>query len=183
MIKNQDNTQEIQKKLFSGNEAVVIETINEIRKNGKLSIISYLLDLLVTSTNEKILNKIINCISDIKDQLAAPILIDALTQGKYSSIQNYILYAMWNSNLNYTEHADSIISIIKEADFEVLIEATTVLETFAENIDNRKKEVYRSELETIANESVSPQKELLLQTVDILASTPDFSIDPIDLDS
>lgn len=181
MDKKQKSTEELQKNLFSKNEDVVLKTIDEIRNIGNLTIIPLLFDLLATENSDNIQNSIINCLADIKDNLAEPIFIDALNDTKYSKIKNHILYCMWQSTIDYSEYASKIIGIICNDSLETIIEATTVLDNIAPNINKRDRDFYIERLSAAAKENVSPIKDLILQSAKILASINDFRIEAEDL--
>ncbi len=181
MDKKQKSTEELQKNLFSNSEDVVLKTIGEIRNIGNLTIIPLLFDLLATSNSDNIQNAVINCLSDIKDNLAEPIFIDALNQTKYSKIKNYILYCMWQSTIDYSEYASKIIDIICNDDLETIIEAITVLDNISPNINKRDRDLYIEQLSAAVKENMSPIKDLILQAAEILSSINDFRIESEDL--
>jgi len=176
MAKSQNNIDKYKKLLFSGTPEITLSTIEDIRKKGDLIIINLLFDLLATSSNSKIKSAVTSLLADIKDEKAAPIFIKAVTERKYKTIQASILQIMWQANINFSKYADTIISIIKNEDFETVIEASTVLDTMVDDIEPEKKDVYKNALKEAAQKSDSPKKELIEDLIHSFDAPP-YSID------
>lgn len=158
----------IKQDLFSGNNSLILNTIENIRLQSNISVIPLLLDLYCVSQNEDVKHAIKKCLFDLKDQHAAGIIVSALSEKKYFSIKSVILESMWQCGLDYSEYAETIVSTICTDTFENTIEAVTVLETIEESIPDTKRSEYSQKLNAAAETKEGSHKALIFEAVAML---------------
>lgn len=169
MAKNTQQNSSFSKGLFSGNPAQILETIEQIRAMGNITVITDLLDLYCVSGDDSVKQAITQCLFDIKNQHAAQIMISAITQKKYTAIKTMLLESMWQSGLDYSNHAQEIILIICNDSFENALEAFTILETIEESLAKHERVHYAEMISLASSTKTSSHKQLLMQAIEMLA--------------
>ncbi|MCK9563032.1 MAG: hypothetical protein M0R02_09985 [Bacteroidales bacterium] len=168
MDTNKSSIQLLCQKLQSNNNAQILEAIQKIRNHGDVSLIPFLLNVYVTNSDSIIQKSVAECLYDIKNPLAAPVFIEALANKDFINAQIVVLQAMWQSGIDYSKYADSFIHILIHSDFETAIEAFSVIDSCAETIDVALRNSLCETLIKASEKALSPHKDLLLQTVDLL---------------
>ncbi|MFO7868378.1 MAG: hypothetical protein R6U95_03660 [Bacteroidales bacterium] len=163
-----NKTNLFKKNLFSGDTSLVLDTISDIRKNGSITVIPLLLDLYIVNQNSIIQQAIKACLFDLKTPQVAPIIIEALSEKKYNRIKPFLIEVMWQANIDFSEYANIIVSLVYSDSFESAIEAMTVLDTISESITNNDKIVFKKELSNAAQDKQSPHKDIIYQAIEIL---------------
>lgn len=159
---------EIKKNLFSTDNERVKSTIIEIRNNGSIEMLELLFDLLISNPENLIKKDILNCISDLKDKNSVPFLIDSIQNSKYSTIKKDLLNAYWQTSLDFSPYPNLFVDILIQDDFEIGIEALTIIEIVTENIEDSKKTDIYNKIKSNLPESNSPKKDLMIAALDIL---------------
>ena len=168
-MENQDiSTTEIEKKLSSNNNILIIEAIENIRNQGDEKLLANLFELLISNNSVEIQNKILECISDLKDKKVVPFLISALKNQKFSSKKRELLNAYWQTNFDFSEFIDLFIEILLADSFEIGIEALTLIEIISENLTFEQRQALRSKITLAIPSSENLKKSLLEQAVLVL---------------
>ncbi len=168
MKTNKSSIQTLSQKLQSNNNTQILEAIKKIRNHGDVSLIPFLLNVYVTNSDSIVQKSVAECLYDIKSPLAAPVFIEALSNKAFTDAQNVILQAIWQSGIDYSKYADSFIHILINSDFETAIEAFSVIDSCAETIDVALRNSFCEILIKASEKALSPHKDLLLQTVEML---------------
>lgn len=124
--------------LRSGNINAILNTLTEIRKHGRLTILPEIFDLMLASGNIDVIRSCSSLICDIKSEEAVPILIDALEDKKYYLIRNLLLAACWQNGLDYHDHVQVIAKIFLQDDYPTAIEAFTLIENCISELDDKE---------------------------------------------
>lgn len=158
--------EDIKKKLFSGNEEIVIKTIKDLRQQGSTYIIEPLFDLYATTQNKTIKKEIFSIIIDINDQKNAETLASLLNKPKYTSSIKDFLSMCWQANLDFSQHISLFVEIMINADLEVAFEAFTVFEESLPKVSPDKKADIISFLKS--NISGNKNKELIYTAIKLI---------------
>lgn len=123
-----ENNEEILKKINSGNPEAIAEAVEAIKENGDLAIAGKLLDTLSQSPDPSTTTIIVNLLADIKDNQFKELLIQKLELSSEKMLKKELLRIIWESSLDYSSYLDSFLSILRDDDFTVAFEASTVIE-------------------------------------------------------
>ncbi len=123
------------KGIKSDNNETVLSTIKEIRKEGNTTILPELIYLLHTTNNEEIKISVTNLLNDLKDNKAAPLIIDAINNNEYKNIKHTLISSCWKSGLDYRNYLNVFVDLAIKSDYDIALEAFTVIENLPRDID------------------------------------------------
>ncbi len=130
---------EIKTKFTSKDEAVVYNTLKDVRITGKAEITPLLLDLLEQNKSQKINDEILSILGQLKDKACVPFIIQALESGSVKSFKKEIITACWQSGLDYSNNITLFAKEFIQGDFTTAIEAFTVIEEWI--LESNKNEI------------------------------------------
>ena len=93
--------------LRSGNSSAIIDTIQEIRNHGSVTILPELFDLLLISENKEIIKACSAVLNDLKNKESVRYLVAALENEKYNPIRHILVSACWQNDLDF--HKDILL--------------------------------------------------------------------------
>ncbi len=148
--------------LRSGNRTTILDAIREIRGESDVSVLPELFNLLLEQEDEEIIREASSLLNDLKVQDAAPVLAEAIGNPEYSPIATILTASCWQNGLSYGTHANIFVTAAIEGSFETAIEAFTVLEEVAGELEQEE----RDRLSALIKKHISgadEQKKLLLR--------------------
>lgn len=167
-----ENSEKIQKQqeaekrniqsLRSGNKKVIIDAISDIRKRGKISILPEIFELMLITEDEQVMEAAIKLLNDLKKKEAIPVMVSAITDTNYSTIQKELLAACWQSGLDYHEHIMVFIDVALKSDYASTLEAFTVIENCIGDISDADRALCIKKLNN-GVEKVSKEKLPLIR--------------------
>jgi hypothetical protein len=116
------------KNLLSENQEIVAETIEEIKIEGRSTLLPHLIDLLLSSNDEAVKKQLYNLFCELKQPDSIPVLIDAIKNEKYAPIQDVLIRTCWENGLDYTPYLSILVDIVINGEFMNAFEAFTVIE-------------------------------------------------------
>lgn len=119
--------------LFSTDKKIVLDTIDKIRSMGQPVYIKPLIELYFNSPLSETGTAIIALLNDIKAQEAAPFIAESLNIPADKPGLSKLIAVCWQNGLNYTGHLHVFARHVIHANYEISVEAFTVIE---ENLDN-----------------------------------------------
>jgi len=125
---NKKKIEEIRTKLFSQDEAEILDALNEVRKKGDVSFVMPLLEAYLAVDGEQARSEIGTLLSTLKVSGAESAFIDALNKERFNEVHGDILNFMWNSAINSPEHLGLIVQKSLDGDFVQLLEGLTLVE-------------------------------------------------------
>ncbi|UCH13621.1 MAG: hypothetical protein JSV22_10985 [Bacteroidales bacterium] len=169
--KNAENRKnaELRNKLYSDNHFVIIEALKEIKENGTINIIPCLFDLINEKTSDIIKKDILRLICDIKEQSAAPVLIDAISTRNFGEDTACVIATFWQSRLDFSSYLPTFIKIFIKEDYQTAIEAFTVIEESVSKISNKMQQECISILNSAADSITQEKKPLYRELVKVIA--------------
>jgi len=96
--------------LQSEDSLLVIETIKELRETGNSNYIPVLIELLHSTDNPEIKQKIIRLLAELKYSDAIPRIVDAIQDKKYASELKELVSVCWENGLDFSQYL-SLLSI------------------------------------------------------------------------
>ncbi len=106
----------------------VLAKIRELKTTGRVSILSYILDLLKSEEKEEIKSEVFVLISDLKYQQGVPIVVEYIKQLKGSENLSGLISACWQSQLDYSHHLETFADCFISGSYQDAVESFTVIE-------------------------------------------------------
>ncbi|PCH71168.1 MAG: hypothetical protein COC06_01935 [Bacteroidales bacterium] len=154
--------------LNSTDNKVVLDSINQLRKDGKTEDITLLLDLMISNSNTEIQSSIHKFLADLKNQDSDKIILEAIANEKYITIKKILVSICWEASVDFSKYITTFVDLLIESDFETSFEAFTVIENLTEKISEESKPVEMKKLKDAIPE-VSPEKKgMLHETIHII---------------
>ena len=123
--------------LKSDNQKIVLDTLKKIRKNGEIKHLRPMIDLLRSTKNNEIQNRICHILYDIKEKAAREIIIKEIKRPENKIILKILVSSCWQSAIDYSNYFPVFADIIINEDFPVAFEAFTVIDEI-HSISNQK---------------------------------------------
>jgi hypothetical protein len=165
-----DDHKNILKGLESADSLKVIETIEELRSSGRVSDIPLLVELLHLTQNPEIKSRITGLFANLKEGDTIPLIIGAIQNQKYAPELKDLVACCWENGLDYSNYLSLFVGIMIDNEFEIALEAYTVIMNLESRID---QQIVDQEIDLLekALSSVSEQKrQLMLDVIDFLPS-------------
>jgi hypothetical protein len=151
--------------LRSGNRTAILVTLKEIRREGDVSILPELFNLLIDQEDTQLVAETCSLLNDLKDQEAASILASAITNPEYKGIIQILVAACWQNGLSYGHYLDQFVQVAVKEDYATAIEAFTVIEGAIGEVEqdqrNRSVEIIQAHLPASDDQKKSLLRELV----------------------
>ena len=115
-------------RLHSGNETMILETIDQLRTVGNPEYIPHLIEILHCSDKETVKKSILQLLGELKDSNARSYLIEAIGNNEYTSIRRELISCCWQSSLDFSGYLPFFVDLVIDNEFEIAFEAFTVIE-------------------------------------------------------
>jgi len=115
-------------RLNSGNETMILETIDHLRTVGNPEYIPHLIGIFHRSGMETVKQSILLLLGELKDSNARSFLIEALASTEYSSSRKDLISCCWQNGLDFSGYLPFFVDLVIENEFETAFEAFTVIE-------------------------------------------------------
>lgn len=163
-VKRNDNKfNNIVKDLQTKDVNKVLTAIKQLRKSGKPEAIPPLLEVYLSQPEEEIKQAITELLFDLKADNTTVAIINAIENGKYSSIQPFLISVLWQSSLDASPHIAFLVQQAIDGSYLSCLEVLTVIENFDAtfNEDEINDLVYDLE-EAIEYEEDEEKQKLLI---------------------
>ncbi|GET31757.1 hypothetical protein PbJCM13498_06200 [Prolixibacter bellariivorans] len=151
--------------LQSEDSLMVIETIKELRETGNSSYIPVLIELLHSTDNPEIRQKIIRLLAELKYSDAIPRIVEAIQDKKYASELKELVSVCWENGLDFSQYLSLFVDLVIESEFMVAFEAFTVIENMVGKIDDSYKNEQVEKIKA-AKENATTEKMSLLEDLE-----------------
>jgi predicted DNA-binding protein len=140
------------------NKTHIAEAIDLLRDEQPFEGAIGLLSELYNSTSEYEIRKSVEAfMNDIKDQSAAPEVIQEIMHGWKPETTKMLVASCWQSGLDYSTYTREITEVFFNSDFATALECFTVME---ESVQTLKPEEKKELLEYIENKSLLLKPEM-----------------------
>ncbi len=126
--KKEDKLISILKNMKSNDSKKIIESLNEIKKEGDKRAIVPMIELLAITDNIKIKKEIVEILNQLKLESAQDELINQILINKYPELRATLLSTIWNSPQNPTKHLSKFVKLATLGDIETTIECFTIID-------------------------------------------------------
>lgn len=159
---------ELLNRLNSSNYFVIIEALREIKEYGTINIIPNLFDLINENTPDTIKKDILRLICDIKEQSAAPVLVDAISKRDFGDDTSQVIATFWQSRLDFSNYLPTFIRIFIKEDYQTALEAFTVVEGSVPKITGKMQQECINILESAENTISKDKKPLFNELIKVI---------------
>ena len=154
--------------LVNKNSKSVLAKIRELKKTGKVSILSYMLDLLKPDQKTEIKAEIYDLISNLKHQQCVPIVVKYIKQLKGTDELSLLIASCWQSQLDYSDYLEIFADCFITGTYQDAIESFTVIEEMTVYSNNIKIDKCRSHLLDRQPEVNNEKQPLFVELIKIL---------------
>jgi hypothetical protein len=167
MDKDKKKNTELLNRLNSSNYFVIIEALREIKEYGTINIIPHLFDLINENTPDIIKKDILRLICDIKEQSAAPLMVEAITKRDFGNDTSEVIATFWQSRLDFSSYLPTFIRIFIKEDYQTALEAFTVVEGSVSKISDKMQQECINILKSSVNLISSDKKPLFRELIKV----------------
>ena len=154
--------------LRSNNRSAILETIQELRGEGDVSVLPELFNLMLVQEDPDILREIESLLNDLKDKEASEILARAIADPEYKKIQLVLLAACWQNGLSYTKQLSTFVEVVVSGDYPAAVEAFTVIEEAVGELEPGERNALARKLKSKSAEVEEEKKPLFAALVKII---------------
>ena len=170
MQMDKNNNDSIIGNLFSIDQSIVLNTLNEISFTGKTQYVPALIEVLHSSENQEVKQLIIKILSELKMTDAAAILVDAINNPKFKDEQEVLVRICWENGLNFSPYLSTFVDLAIHGDYMTSFEAVTVIENSEGEISEGEAQALIVTIEKWMDKISSERKILLSNVVSFLPS-------------
>lgn len=154
--------------LQSKEPKIVIDSIQQLRNEGKLEDIGILLDTVLANREDGVKDSIFRFLADIKDKKADKLIMDAISNEKYKEIRKELVGVCWESSLDFSPYVSKFVDLLIHSDFETSFEAFTVIENLTGTIPDEVKQLEQKKLKHAVANAPANKKGMLHEAIHII---------------
>ena len=154
--------------LRSGNTAAIIDTIDEIREKGTLTILPEIFELLLDTEDDEVMDACTGLLNDLKEQEAVNYLLSALKNQRYRPIRSTLVSSCWQSGLDYSSEIALFTRFLVREDYATALEAFTVIENSLGELSDAEIVELTSALNTGLQEAADSKKKLIREMIAVI---------------
>lgn len=125
--------------LKSGDDKIVLSSIEEIRLHGNIDILPALIALIFDNSSKEVQSSAINVLNDLKDPSAVPVIARSLLSFRGKNNFYALVSSCWQNGLDFSPHLNLFVDFLTDDDLEVAIEAYSVIEENIHHLDDPGK--------------------------------------------
>ncbi|MCD4833931.1 MAG: hypothetical protein K8R31_09065 [Bacteroidales bacterium] len=161
------NNKEIIKNLRSEKTSIILDTLKYISENGNKDIIIEVIELLRTTSDTIIRDKIIEILDNLREQYCVPPIIKAIENPDYKDILSILVSSCWKNSLDFDKYIEVFTDIFIQSDFQLAFDAFTVIDNF-ENIDIQLADTCLLRLENYVEDITNDKKPLYFELINVI---------------
>lgn len=154
------NDNEILSKIQSGDTTLMEEAVKEFKGNGDLKVAQTLLEGMESTKDARILTRIANLLADIKDNAFKEVLVRQFQNATQPEAKAGLLRIIWESSLDYSAYLDLFLKILRQDDFVVALEASTVIENMVHHLTPEQHQQLHRAIDTFPED-----KQFLVENI------------------
>lgn len=116
------------KNLKSQEEGIALKAVEDVRKVGDETILPILAKLLASSQYEQVKTDIRKVFTDLKDQKSATAITEIIIDPDFANEKAFFVSTCWEGKVDYSGFLPLFVDLVIEDDFNVSMEALTVIE-------------------------------------------------------
>ncbi|MBN2520572.1 MAG: hypothetical protein JXB17_08720, partial [Bacteroidales bacterium] len=127
-----------------------------IREIGNVSYLPDIFDIYHQNISEEVKKEIYNLISDIKDNKAAPHIVNFIEKIEKEEDISLFTASCWRSRIDFCEYVEFFIKLVIRGSYQTSIEAFTVIENCMHGLSqetiNNQIDILKKSISTIQTE-------------------------------
>jgi hypothetical protein len=157
-------------KLKSGNESLVISTISSLRlKEPMKGVIRLLTELYDSSPDPTVRKHVEEFMNDMKELSLRGEVIDEIRKEYKAETIKMLISSCWQSGVDYSQYASDFALIFSTCDLETAIECFTVIEGFSSLIPRKTKDHMIIIVKEHEENRTKEKSALMLELVTVLS--------------
>ncbi|MBN1117609.1 MAG: hypothetical protein JXA77_10410 [Bacteroidales bacterium] len=170
MEKENKYYKEIEEKLNTKDNTQILKVLSEIRVSGKANILPLIFNMLSKNKNQQVSLEAFSILGQLKDKSSPKYIIEAIESEVSDNYKKELITTCWQSGLNYSSYLDTFARQFIQGDYQIAIEAFTVIEEWIPEAENEYilacKNLLISEVSNIDTE----KKPLYVELVKLVES-------------
>ncbi len=154
--------------LRSGNHAAILSVLEDIRENGRITILPEIFELMLDTEDDEIMDGCTGILNDLKAEGAASYLVSGLKNQRYRPIRQQITAACWQSGMDFSHELLLFTKMLVRDDYATALEAFTVIENNVEDSDPAEIGKIRDMINGALPETPDSKKKLLKEMLNVL---------------
>lgn len=154
--------------LNEGSDEFIISTLEELRENGEDYMVDAIVNLLFTARSEVLKEAVVNFLVDIKNQTAVANIIGAIEAKRNSADVARLVSVCWQSRLDFSNEVDLFIDLLCHSNYQISIEAFSVIENSLESINGEKVLEYIAYLKREVGKTHQSTQALVQQMIQVM---------------
>ncbi len=168
----QKRNQEIRRKLHSGRDDVILQTLIELRSKGNRDILPEVIDLVSADVSPEITDAGLALLNDLKHKGSAWIIPEAIRKDRHRKNLDRIVASCWQNGMDYSQDIDLFIDLVLEEDYVTAIEAFTVVEQNLQGLSAPQREQKAIYLENRFNDTRDDKRRLVRELIAVVKTFP-----------
>jgi len=154
--------------LLSSDQQVIIDTLEEIRYSGNSKLLSFLIELLHVSQDEKVKNCIYSILAELKHSDSVPIMIESIKNEKFKNEQEILIKSCWENGLDFTPYISLFADLVIIGNYMTAFEAFTVIENLEGKISAIRAEEILYKLKEGLSDALNERKVLIQELIQFI---------------
>ena len=150
------------------NSKEIAEVITKIKEIGNIQYIPHLIEKLNSTNNKEIRKQILTFLHTIKDVKVVIFYVEAIKSGKNRNILKDLIQFCWEGGFDLAPYGEVFINVVIEEEYEIAIEAFTVIEENLMNFSEEQKKQYSSLLKEKLSETDEVKKAFIVELIKLL---------------
>jgi hypothetical protein len=157
--------------LESSSDEVIMSMLIDLKEHGELFYLETILDMITGNRSEYLINALVEFISDLKVQAAAPIIANYIEQNIQTKNLIKAVTASWQSRLDFSTSLKPFINILINGDYLIAFEAFTVIENSLDSLNSDELTRIMGEIKRGIPTANRDKQLLLLEMVSVIDKT------------
>jgi HEAT repeat protein len=170
-MKENINTKELRTLLGSGNEDRILEAIQRIRFSGSPELLPAIIELTFKEKPGIVRGEAIKILNDLKDKNAVSFITEALVTYRGKDGYRDLVCACWQNGLDYSDHLDFFMDILIHDEFEIAMEAFTVIEENIHLLEGSEKQKLAAKATIATGQGDNTRSKLIRELIPLLQDT------------
>ncbi|MFW5644817.1 MAG: hypothetical protein ACOCZL_02795 [Bacteroidota bacterium] len=149
------------KKLKTGREDVVLQTLLDLRDAGNNYLLPEIMAVLKKPYCEEVENAVYNILNDLNEQSSVDTFMENLPDYENEDCFHHLISSCWQNGLDYSKHLAYFINVALKMDYKSSFEALTVIEENINQLEDLERENLVSKIE-LTKLNLSEEKKTLL---------------------
>jgi hypothetical protein len=170
MTEQEKRLKQLEEKLKSGNETIVVNAISSLRAKAPFKgVIRLLTELYNSSAGLTVRKQVEDFMNDMKESSLRGEVVDEIRKEHSAETLKMLVSSCWQSGLDYSSYASDFALIFSTCDLETAIECFTVIEGCSSLIPRKTKDHMIIIVKEHEEKRTKEKSALMLELVTVLS--------------